>query len=164
MKPKRSWPGVPKMYSLISESMVMRPKSSATVVTVFAGVCPVRSISAATSVIAASVVRTGISEIAATAVVLPTPNPPAITIFTGIGGRRSGTGGRADGGGRGDSGEVVQSTDHSLDDLRTHRWVQFGTADGEVAGRDQITDENPSDAEVHPESYGYLGDRMWLRT
>ena len=38
MKPNRSWPGVPNRYSLISSSIVIRPKSSATVVWVFAGV------------------------------------------------------------------------------------------------------------------------------
>ena len=57
-------------------------------VVVLSGTSPVRSISAATSVMAASVVSTGISEMAETAVVLPTPKPPAITIFTGIGVRR----------------------------------------------------------------------------
>jgi hypothetical protein len=36
-----------------------------------------------------SVVSGGTSEMAATAVVLPTPKPPAITILTGVGGRRT---------------------------------------------------------------------------
>lgn len=89
MKPNRSCPGVPNRYSLTSSSMVMQPKSRATVVVVLAGTWPVRSISAATEVIAASVRSGVISEIEDTAVVLPTPKPPAITILTGVGGRRA---------------------------------------------------------------------------
>ena len=54
------------------------------------GVIDVSSTPAATSVIAASVVSGSISETAATAVVLPTPKPPATTIFTGSGGRSAG--------------------------------------------------------------------------
>ncbi|GAB3176651.1 hypothetical protein GCM10027259_20380 [Micromonospora palomenae] len=59
-------------------------------------------------VIDASVVSGAISEIAPTVVVLPTPKPPAIRIFTGIGGRPPGAvraappaaaGGRYGGGG-----------------------------------------------------------------
>src|SRR5579862_8028895 len=57
----------------------------ATVVVVLFGVIDTSSTPAATSVIAASVVSGGTSETAATAVVLPTPNPPAMTIFTGMG-------------------------------------------------------------------------------
>jgi len=60
MKPKRSWPGVPNRYSFRLSSMVMQPKSSATVVDILAGTSPVRSICAATEVIAASVVSGGI--------------------------------------------------------------------------------------------------------
>ncbi|GAA3756760.1 hypothetical protein GCM10022379_25800 [Micromonospora maritima] len=41
-------------------------------------------------VISASVVSGAISEMAPTVVVLPTPKPPAIRIFTGIGGRGAG--------------------------------------------------------------------------
>src|SRR5690348_9390702 len=86
MKPNRSWPGVPKRYSLSVGSMVMQPKSIATVVVVLPGVCVRSSTPAATSVIAASVVSGRISEIAPTAVVLPTPKPPAMTSLTGSGG------------------------------------------------------------------------------
>src|SRR4051812_28018191 len=68
----------------------MQPKSNATVVVVFDGTCPVRSISAPAEVIMASVRRGWISEMAPTAVVLPTPKPPATTILTGVGGRCAG--------------------------------------------------------------------------
>jgi hypothetical protein len=73
---------------LTSSSIVMQPKSSATVVVVFPGVRSFWSTSAPVAVIAASVRRGLISEIAPTAVVLPTPNPPAITSLTGVGVRR----------------------------------------------------------------------------
>src|SRR3954470_7489115 len=87
MKPNRSCPGVPNRYSFSVGSMVMQPKSIATVVVVLRGVRDRSSTPAATSVMAASVVSGSISEIAPTVVVLPTPKPPATTIFTGSGGR-----------------------------------------------------------------------------
>src|SRR5438552_1120559 len=90
MKPKRSCPGVPNRYSLRLASIVMQPKSMATVVVVLPGRPSRLSMPAATEVISASVVRGLISEMLATVVVLPTPNPPAITILTGSGGRRVG--------------------------------------------------------------------------
>jgi hypothetical protein len=90
MKPKRSWPGVPNRYSFRLSSSRIVPKSIATVVVVFSGTSPVRSISAATSVMAASVVSGGESEMIPTAVVFPTPNPPAITILIGVGAIGSG--------------------------------------------------------------------------
>jgi len=52
------------------------------------------------------VVSGGISEIDRTAVVLPTPNPPAMTNFTGSGG----WGPRP-----GDSDDALESTDHPFD-------------------------------------------------
>lgn len=61
--------------------MVMRPKSIATVVVVL----PPGSPSSGSTVLAACVIQArcspGISETAPTRVVLPTPNPPAITIL-----------------------------------------------------------------------------------
>src|SRR5947209_17511568 len=65
---------------------LMRPKSMATVVVVLAVALPTLSTSSATFVMAASVVSGSISEIEPTNVVLPTANPPATTILTGIGG------------------------------------------------------------------------------
>src|SRR5207244_11354245 len=61
-------------------------------------------------VMAASVASGVISEMADTAVVLPTPNPPAMTIFTGVGGRWAPVTGSADG---------FQSTDHPFDHVET---------------------------------------------
>src|SRR5690349_9348815 len=85
MKPNRSWPGVPKRYSFRLRSIVRQPKSMATVVVVLLVLGPGSSMPNAAAVISASVVSGAISEIAPTVVVLPTPNPPAIMILTGIG-------------------------------------------------------------------------------
>src|ERR1700742_2650390 len=63
----------------------MRPKSMATVVEVFDVAAPASSISSELRVMTASVVSGSISEIDPTNVVLPTANPPATTILTGIG-------------------------------------------------------------------------------
>src|SRR5262245_42481925 len=63
----------------------MRPKSIATVVVVFGDMPAGSSKPSPTAVMAASVVTGGISDTAPTSVVLPTPKPPATTIFTGIG-------------------------------------------------------------------------------
>src|SRR6266496_4135627 len=128
------------MYSLRSSSMVMQPKSRATVVVVLSGTSPVRSISAATDVIAASVVSGRISDIADTAVVLPTPKPPAMTIFTGIGGRRLPDRGSAD---------SFESTDHPLDQVPVLGELDARALDDEVSQRGEVGHEHPSDADVH---------------
>src|SRR4051812_1636735 len=129
MNPKRSWPGVPNRYSFRPSSMVIQPKSSATVVDILAGTSPARSISAATDVIAASVVSGVISEITDTAVVLPTPKPPAMTIFTGTGGRCAPASSSADG---------FESTDYPLDQVRVLRKREAGALDDEIAQRGEV--------------------------
>src|SRR5205823_6331301 len=82
MKANRSWPGVPNRYITSASSTVIRPKSMATVVVVFAPTREVSSTSCDSLVIAASVVSGGISDTAETNVVFPTPNPPATTSLT----------------------------------------------------------------------------------
>src|SRR5437667_6372694 len=99
---------------------------------------------------AASVVSTSISEIAPTAVVLPTPKPPAITIFTGIGGRRSVV------------VELVQSTDDPFNDLHTSGRIYQRALDHQVTARHQVTDEHPDDAQVQAQSAGDLNDGVRL--
>src|SRR3954447_1239574 len=75
------------MYRMMLSSMVTRPKSIATVVVVLPGpAAPTWSTVEAAMVIAASVVSGSISDSAPIIVVLPTPNPPETTIFTGTGG------------------------------------------------------------------------------
>src|SRR5512132_1445753 len=84
MNPKRSWPGVPNRYITSVSSTVMRPKSMATVVVVLPWMWRVSSMPVDALVIAASVRRGSISEIAPTKVVLPTPKPPAMTNLTDV--------------------------------------------------------------------------------
>src|SRR5450631_2332631 len=74
MKSKRSWPGVPKRYSTRSWSIVMRPKSIATVVSALRD--------RVWSVMSFSVDNTVISLIVVIRVVLPAENGPVTTIFT----------------------------------------------------------------------------------
>src|ERR1700729_1882702 len=84
MNQKRSWPGVPNRYSTRREPLEIRPKSMATVVVVLPAT-PVRSSTPIPTCVRDSSVRSGrISLIALTSVVLPTPNPPATTILTGV--------------------------------------------------------------------------------
>src|SRR5262245_35760939 len=85
MKPNRSCPGVPNRYRRSDASTVMRPKSIATVVVVLVDTWLVSSTPTDSEVMAASVDSAGISEIALTKVVLPTPKPPATTTLTGTG-------------------------------------------------------------------------------
>lgn len=59
----------------------------ATVVVVLPGVAVRSSVASLASVINASVCRGVISETAVTRVVLPTPKPPATTIFVAMGAR-----------------------------------------------------------------------------
>src|SRR5437764_13644540 len=66
--------------------MVTQPKSMATVVEVFPPYGSTGSTPTPAIVMSASVVNGAISEMAPTVVVLPTPKPPATTIFTGTGG------------------------------------------------------------------------------
>src|SRR6201997_2243323 len=62
----------------------MRPKSMATVVVFLSGTCDRSSTSVLATVITASVVNGWISDTEPTKVVLPTPKPPATTIFTDV--------------------------------------------------------------------------------
>ena len=82
MNQKRFCPGVPNRYSTRS-SIEIRPKSIATVVVVLPGTALTSSRPTEAVVSASSVTSGGISDSACTIVVLPTPNPPAITILSG---------------------------------------------------------------------------------
>src|SRR5882757_3138580 len=91
----------------------MRPKSIATVVVTFPGTCRVSSTPSPAEVMIASVVSGVISETEPTSVVLPTPNPPAITIFADVTRPADGRG----------MSEPAKSTQHPLQQFRTHRVV-----------------------------------------
>src|SRR5713101_4368046 len=84
MNQNRCWPGVPNRYRINPASRVTRPKSMATVVVVLSGVCDRSSRPSLADVMTASVVRGVISDTEPTKVVLPTPKPPATTIFTDV--------------------------------------------------------------------------------
>src|SRR6185437_11270027 len=84
MNQNRCWPGVPNRYRISPASRVSRPKSMATVVVVLSGVCDKSSTPSLAAVITASVVSGVISDTEPTKVVLPTPKPPATTIFTEV--------------------------------------------------------------------------------
>src|SRR3712207_5860131 len=64
--------------------MVIRPKSIATVVVSLPGTLEASSTPSLADVITASVVSGSISETDPTSVVLPTPKPPATTIFAEV--------------------------------------------------------------------------------
>src|SRR5215813_5357062 len=84
MNQNRCCPGVPNRYRIRSASSVTRPKSIATVVVVLSGVWDRSSTPSDAEVITASVVSGVISDTEPTNVVLPTPKPPATTIFTEV--------------------------------------------------------------------------------
>src|SRR2546421_6266981 len=106
--------------------MVIRPKSMATVVVVLPCTREASSLDCAITVISASVPATGISLTAATKVLLPTPNAPAITIFADRASAPS---------------EVVEATQHPL------QQIAFGNLGGlrvnaDPAGRSQVADQD----------------------
>ena len=112
MNQKRSWPGVPNRYRIRSWSRVMRPKSMATVVVVLSPVWVRSSMPADADVITASVRSGLISETAPTNVVLPTPKPPATTIFAEVVEREA------------PPLELAKSTEHPFE--QCHVWLAAG--------------------------------------
>src|SRR3954470_8663262 len=99
-----------------SRSIEIRPKSIATVVVVLLGIWRVSSTPTPAEVMMASAVSGVISETEPTSVVLPTPNPPPITIFADVT-RPLGFGGRCD------MSEPAKSTQHPLQQFSAHRVV-----------------------------------------
>src|ERR1041385_9230176 len=138
MNQKRSWPGVPKRYRIRSWSRVMRPKSMATVVVVLSPVWVRSSMPALADVMTASVRSGLISETAPTNVVLPTPKPPATTIFAEVVARAGPL-------------ELAKSTEHPFE--QCHVWlsargvVATGLVNGDEPGLRQVGDKDSGDAE-----------------
>src|SRR5437588_4253606 len=116
MNQNRCWPGVPNRYRIRSESRDSRPKSMATVVVVLFGVAERSSCPTLASVITASVVSGTISDTEPTRVVLPTPNPPATTIFADVVALRPGWFGASLRG-----LEPPKTTEHPFQEF--HRWA-----------------------------------------
>src|SRR5438552_18775765 len=147
MNQNRVCPGVPKRYRIRSRSIEMRPKSIATVVVTLPGTCRVSSTPTPADVMMASVVSGVISETEPTSVVLPTPKPPAITIFADV--TRPVVGRCA-------MLEPAKSTQHPLQQFCAHRVATVvkrgGLVDGNQALRGHVGDEHPghSERELHP--------------
>src|SRR5919199_2461620 len=110
-----------------SRSMVMRPKSIATVVVILPGTCRVSSTPTPADVMMASVVSGVISDTEPTSVVLPTPKPPAMTIFADV--TRPALGRR-------DMSEPAKSTQHPFQQFRAHR-IGLVLERGRLVHRDQ---------------------------
>src|SRR6478735_11280278 len=129
----------------------MRPKSMATVVVVLSPVCVRSSMPAEADVMTASVRSGLISETAPTNVVLPTPKPPATTIFALVVERAA------------PPLELAKSTEHPFE--QCHVWlapgvlVAAGLMDGDKPGLRQVGDKNPGDAEGHRQQGRHLRHR-----
>src|SRR4051812_14638868 len=132
----------------------MRPKSMATVVVVLSPVWVRSSMPADADVITASVRSGLISETAPTNVVLPTPKPPATTIFAEVVERE------------GPPLELAKSTEHPFE--QCHVWlaagvlVAAGLMDGDQARLRQVGDEDPGHAEGDGQQRRDLGYRLDL--
>src|SRR3954467_12997930 len=132
--------------------MLIRPKSIATVVVVLPGTCRVSSTPTPAEVMIASVVNGVISETEPTSVVLPTPNPPAMTIFADVTrpvDERWGV-----------MSEPPKSTQHPLQQFRSHRVVvveRRRLVDGDQSVRRHVRDQHSRDTERQLHTCGDLG-------
>src|SRR5258705_5744775 len=134
--------------------MEMRPKSMATVVVTFPGTARVSSTPSPAEVIIASVVNGVISETEPTSVVLPTPNPPAMTIFADV--TRPVVGRCA-------MSEPAKSTQHPLQQFCAHRVVAVeggGFVHRDHAVRGHVSDKNPGHPERQLHPCGDLSERL----
>src|SRR5437868_5300397 len=126
-----------------SRSRETLPKSMATVVVVLSGVIPRSSMSLEASVITASVVSGKISETAPTKVVLPTPKPPATTIFVEV-----------------SPLEPAKSTEYPFQQVDVgHARVQLRLVHPDEPLRRHVRDQHPDHAERDAEQRGDLRDR-----
>src|SRR6201995_1800541 len=122
--------------------MLIRPKSIATVVVVLPGTCRLSSTPTPAEVMIASVVSGVISETDPTSVVLPTPNPPAMTIFADV--TRPAVGRR-------DMSEPAKSTQHPFQQFRAYRvglvFQRGGLVNPHKAIGGHVGDDHPSHTE-----------------
>src|SRR3954451_18325039 len=135
--------------------MLMRPKSIATVVVTLPGTCRLSSTPTPAEVMIASVVSGVISETDPTSVVLPTPNPPAMTIFADV---------TRPAAGRRDMSEPAKSTQHPLQQFRTHRICfilqRCRRVHGDKAIGGHVGDDHSSHTERQLHASGDLGQRL----
>src|SRR5215470_12714370 len=153
MNQNRCCPGVPNMYSTRSFSSVIRPKSMATVVVFLSGTCDRSSTSVLATVMTASVVSGVISDTEPTKVVLPTPNPPATTIFTEVIADASPPPcGRA-------TLDLTESTKHPFEQVEVGAAFRIVTLmDTHEAVRAHVRDQDARHPERQPEHRRDLGD------
>src|SRR5689334_22425073 len=130
----------------------MRPKSIATVVVSLPGTLDASSTPWPAEVITASVVNGSISETAPTSVVLPTPKPPATTIFAevislGCAPARS---------------ELAKSTQHPFQQIHPLREPRLGSGavQRQQSVGDHVRDQHPAHPERLPEVDRDLGQRL----
>src|SRR5579875_2901229 len=152
MNQNRCWPGVPNRYRIRPASRVTRPKSIATVVVVLSGVCVRSSTISLAEVMTASVVSGVISDTEPTKVVLPTPKPPATTIFTDVIAASVVSPAAAL--------ELAKSTEHPFEQVEVRTsMLMVGLVDPDQALHRHVRDQDPGDTERHPEHRRYLRDR-----
>src|SRR3954463_8462433 len=130
----------------------MRPKSIATVVVVLPGTLRVSSTPTPAEVMMASVVSGVISETEPTNVVLPTPKPPAMTIFADV--TRPG---------RCATSEPPKSTQHPLKQFCAHRLVFVER--GRLVHRDEsvgshVRNDDPRDTQRKLHARRDLSERL----
>src|SRR5690349_20709736 len=153
MNQKRVCPGVPKRYRIRSSAMVMRPKSMATVVVSLPGTLDGSSMPWPAEVMTASVVSGSISETAPTSVVLPTPKPPATTIFAEVISLGRGAPARS---------ELAKSTQHPFQQVHPLREPLLGSGAvqrQELVG-DHVGDQHPGDTQREPAVRHDLRERL----
>src|SRR3954469_5178883 len=135
--------------------MLIRPKSIATVVVVLPGTCRLSSTPTPAEVMIASVVSGVISETDPTSVVLPTPNPPAMTIFADV---------TRPAAGRRDMSEPAKSTQHPLQQFLAHRIglvvQRCGLVHRDQAVGAHVGDDHASHTERQLHACGDLGQRL----
>src|SRR5690242_2808263 len=135
--------------------MLMRPKSMATVVVILPGTCRLSSTPTPAEVMMASVVSGVISETDPTSVVLPTPKPPAMTIFADV---------TRPAAGRCDMSEPAKSTQHPFQQFSAYR-VGLVFQRGGLVHRDQaigghVGDDHSSHTERQLHACGDLRERL----
>src|SRR3954465_3248343 len=135
--------------------MLIRPKSIATVVVVLPGTCRLSSTPTPAEVMIASVVSGVISETDPPSVVLPTPKPPAMTIFADV---------TRPAAGRRDMSEPAKSTQHPFQQFRAHR-IGLVVQRCRLVHRDQaigghVGDDHSSHAERQLHACGDFGERL----
>src|ERR1700731_4678110 len=153
MNQNRCCPGVPNMYSTRSFSSVIRPKSMATVVVFLSGTWERSSTSVEATVMTASVVSGVISDTEPTKVVLPTPKPPATTIFTEVIAEASPPPcGRA-------TLDLTESTKHPFKQMKVRAAFRIvALMDAHEPVRAHVRDQDARHSQRHPQYCGDLSD------